>query len=115
ADQFGEHAGAVEADTQVAVAEERSVADIGGPDQHGPGAWGEAAHWAFGYQSVGTETDRLVPALQRAVEAGGQVLELQAGPVRVRVAADHPHQAGAIGAGAAQTDAGDDILARAGG
>ena len=59
--------------------------------------------------------DWLVAALEGAVQAGGQVFELHAGPIRVRVAADHAHQAGAIGACGAQTDAGDDILAGAGG
>ena len=36
--------------------------------------------------------DWLMPALEGAVEAGGQVFELHAGPVRVRVATDHAHQ-----------------------
>src|ERR1700756_4013113 len=92
------------------------VTEMGGPDQDSPGAWGGgAAGRAFGDQSVRTETDWLVAALEGAVQAGGQVFELHAGPIRVRVAADHAHQAGAIGAGGAQTDVGDDILAGAGG
>ena len=57
--------------------------------------------------------DWLVAALEGAVEASGQVLELHAGPIRVRVAADHAHQSGAIRARGAQADAGDDILAGA--
>ena len=101
----------------MAFGQERGrVAGMGDPGQDSPGAWGgRAACRAFGDQSVGAEMDWLVAALEDAVEAGGQVLELHAGPIRVRVAADHAHQAGAIGARGAQTDAGDDILAGAGG
>ena len=40
--------------------------------------------------------DWLTPALEGAVEASGQVLELHPGPVRVRVATDHTHQSDAI-------------------
>ena len=55
--------------------------------------------------------DWLVAALQGAIQVGGQVFELHARSIRVRVAADHAHQAGAIGTRGPQTDAGDDILA----
>src|SRR6478609_5406674 len=55
--------------------------------------------------------DWLRPALEGAVEASGQVLELHPGPVRVRVATDHTHQSDSIRAHGAQADAGDDVLA----
>ena len=57
--------------------------------------------------------DRLVAALECAVETRGQVLELHAGPIRILIAADHAHQSDAVRARGAQADAGDDILAGA--
>ena len=59
--------------------------------------------------------DWLVAALQGAVQATGQVFELHARSIRVRVAADHAHQVNAIRSCGPQTDAGDDILAGADG
>jgi hypothetical protein len=55
--------------------------------------------------------DWLVAALQGAIEARGQVFELRARSIRVRIAADHAHQASAICTRGPQADAGDDILA----
>ena len=57
--------------------------------------------------------DWLVAALKCAVETSGQVFEPHARAIRVRVAADHAHQAGTVRPRGAQTDAGNDILARA--
>src|SRR5690242_12334451 len=83
-----------------------------GPEQHGPGtSSGGATGRAFGDQGVGAEMDRLVAALQRAVEARREILELHARPIRVRVTADHAYEARAVGTCGLQTDAGDDILA----
>src|SRR5689334_25264622 len=85
---------------------------MGGPDQHRPGACGGgAAGRTLGDEPVGTEMDRLVTALQRAVEARREILELHARPVGVRITADYAHQASAIGTCGLQTDAGDDIIA----
>src|SRR5215217_2532627 len=55
--------------------------------------------------------DWLRSALEGAVEASGQVLELHPGPVRVRVATDHTHKSDSIRAHGAQADASDDVLA----
>jgi hypothetical protein len=57
--------------------------------------------------------DRLMAALECAVEASGQILKLHAGPVRVRIATDHAHQLGAIWSRGAQADVDDDTLAGA--
>ena len=56
--------------------------------------------------------DRLMSALECAVEASGQILKLHPRAIGVRVATDHAHQSGAIRARGSQADAGDDILAR---
>src|SRR4051794_16567360 len=88
--------------------------DLGRPDQHRPGEWCRgASRRTFGHQSIRAKSDRLMAALQRAVEASRQILEPQARPVRIWVAADHAHQPDAIRARGAQADARDDVLARA--
>src|SRR4051794_26350620 len=78
--QFGECASAVAADTQLALGKECGGAiETRGPEQDRPDAWGVGLSCgALGDQSVRAEMDRLVAALQGAVQAEGEVLELHA-------------------------------------
>ena len=84
----------------------------GGPDQHGPGAGAVAGRRALD-DAAGAEADRLAAALERGIEHRGEIVEAHAGAGRIRIGADHTHEAGAITAAVAHADMGREALAGA--